>query len=227
MHLLAAMPDHLRAAVEVAVYAGLRRSEILRLKWEHIDLKAGVLTVTKTKSNKDRKVPISDDLAELLRRHPRKLGNRLLFPASQGKVERHDIRTSLRLAARRAGIELVGMHQLRHAFCSHALMSGIPASSVQQWMGHASLATTERYAHTSPEHEQEAIQRVRYSDDDQAERTSVEGSRAENGTLLVPEAEKRRPEINLESPSIVTREWSRLADSNRGPPDYKSVTGPS
>ena len=49
-------------------------------------------------------------------------------------------------------------------------MSGIPASSVQQWMGHASLATTERYAHTSPEHEQEAIQRVRYSDDDQAEK---------------------------------------------------------
>ena len=79
--MLAEMPDHLRAAVGVAVYAGLRRAEILRLQWEHVDLKAGMLTVEsreggRTKSNKDRRVPISDTLADLLRQHPRELGQR-------------------------------------------------------------------------------------------------------------------------------------------------------
>ena len=167
--LLAEIPDYLRAAVGVAVYAGLRRAEILRLQWEHVDLKAGVLTVVsrdggKTKSNKDRRVPISDDLTTLLRSHPRKLGQRLLFPStSQG--ERHDFRTALVSAAKRAGIEKIGMHQLRHAFCSHALMQGADPRSVMGWMGHSSLATTLRYAHVSQEHEKIAIGKIKYEDD--------------------------------------------------------------
>ena len=54
---------------------------------------------------------------------------------------------------------------LRHGFVSHALMQGVDPRSVQQWCGHADLATTMRYAHTSPDHEREAIGRVRYEDD--------------------------------------------------------------
>ena len=54
------------------------------------------------------------------------------------------------------------MHQLRHAFCSHALMQGIDPRTVQKWMGHKDLKTTLKYAHVSPDHEREAIQRLRY-----------------------------------------------------------------
>jgi integrase len=167
--LLAAMPDHLVAAVGVAVYAGLRRAEILRLQWSHVDLKARVMTVAQSKTNKSRKVPISADLAELLRRHPRTLGQRLLFPATDGTT-RHDFRTALHSAGKRAGLEKIGMHQLRHAFCSHSLMQGTDARTVMGWMGHSSLATTLRYAHVSQDHEQAAIERVRYVDDEQAEK---------------------------------------------------------
>jgi integrase len=167
--LLAAMPDHLRAAVGMAVYAGLRRAEVMRIRWEHVDMKAEMLTVAsrsdgRTKSNKDRHVPISPDLAELIRRHPHKLGARLLFPNDEGGI-RHDFRTALVAAAKRAGIGKIGMHQLRHAFVSHALMNGADPRSVQQWCGHADLTTTMRYAHTSPDHEKVAIGRVRYVDD--------------------------------------------------------------
>ena len=166
--LLEEMPDHLRAAVGLAVYSGLRRSEILRLRWENVDLHNGVLTVVsrsgrRTKSKKDRKIPISPDLAELLRQHPRDLRGRLLFPGTKG--ERHDIRTSLEAAARRAGIAHIGMHQLRHTFCSFALMSGVDPRTVQQWMDHKDLRTTLRYAHVAPDHEVAAIKLVRYSDD--------------------------------------------------------------
>jgi site-specific recombinase XerD len=54
------------------------------------------------------------------------------------------------------------MHQLRHAFCSHALMQGIDPRTVQKWMGHKDLNTTLRYAHVSPDHEKAAIQQLRY-----------------------------------------------------------------
>ena len=74
-----------------------------------------------------------------------------------------NVRSALRSAAGRAGIEDgIGMHQLRHAFCSHGLMMGVDPRTMQKWMGHKDLATTLRYAHVSPDHEKAAIQRLRY-----------------------------------------------------------------
>ncbi len=74
-----------------------------------------------------------------------------------------NVRKSLKAAAERAGIEgFVGLHQIRHAFCSHAQMQGAYPVVVQGWMGHKSLTTTERYAHVSPDHEKAAIQMLRY-----------------------------------------------------------------
>ena len=73
------------------------------------------------------------------------------------------MRESLDRAAQEAGIgDNVKLHQLRHAFCSHALMVGIAPRTVQKWMGHKDLKTTLRYAHVSPDHEKAAIQRLQY-----------------------------------------------------------------
>ena len=75
------------------------------------------------------------------------------------------MRKSLNKAAADAGISgEIGLHQLRHAFCSHALMAGVDPRTVQKWMGHRDLKTTLRYAHVSPDHEKMAIQRLRYGD---------------------------------------------------------------
>ena len=101
-------------------------------------------------------------LLEALKRHPRRLGTPYVFTNEEGKPY-DNIRTALRGAAQRAGIEDgVNLHQLRHAFCSYALMQGIDARTVQKWMGHRDLATTLRYAHVSPDHEKTAIQRLSY-----------------------------------------------------------------
>ena len=76
-----------------------------------------------------------------------------------------DIREPLDAAAQRAGIgDSVKLHQLRHAFCSHALMSGADPRTVQKWMGHKDLKTTLRYAHVSPDHEKAAIEQLRYDE---------------------------------------------------------------
>ena len=101
-------------------------------------------------------------LLEALKRHPRRLGIPYVFTNEEGKPY-DNVRTALRGAAQRAGIEGgVNLHQLRHAFCSYALMQGIDARTVQKWMGHRDLATTLRYAHVSPDHEKTAIQRLSY-----------------------------------------------------------------
>ena len=71
------------------------------------------------------------------------------------------MRSALDSAAKRAKIEGgIKLHQLRHAFCSHCLMRGIDARTLQKWMGHRDLAATLGYAHVSPDHEKEAIQRL-------------------------------------------------------------------
>lgn len=162
--LLEGMPDHLRAVVGVAVYAGLRSSEVKRLKWQDIDFKNSMLSVVSrhgkaTKNYKTRHIPLSSELVELLRQHPHRLGTKIVFASLDGGY-RYDFKKSLKSAAKAAGIEKITMHQLRHFFCSHAQMCGVDARTVQKWMGHKNITTTLRYSHVAPDHEQAAIQRL-------------------------------------------------------------------
>ena len=164
--LLAEMPDHSRAAIGCAVYAGLRKNEILRLRWQDIDMKAGVLTVASregrtTKNYQDRRIPIAAELAALLKQHPQRLGSEYVF-AGRAKGHQVELKTALNTAATTAGIEKVTMHQLRHAFCSHALMSKVDPRTVMKWMGHRDLQTTLRYAHVESSHEQSEIHKISY-----------------------------------------------------------------
>jgi integrase len=166
--LLEEMPDHLKALVACAVYAGLRRSELFHLRWEDIDWRGGELNIISreehpTKNYQSRRVPINALLREVLQRHPRRLDSPYVFCNRLDGQPYDNIRKALNKAAARAGLKGgVQMHQLRHAFCSHALMRGIDPRTVQKWMGHRDLKTTLRYAHVSPDHEKAAIERLRY-----------------------------------------------------------------
>jgi len=178
--LLDALPDHLRALGAVVAYAGLRRAEAFYLRWQDVDLPNGELNVTSreerhTKSYKSRRIPMHPDLVTYLRQHPRRLGCRYVFPNKAGKPY-YKIDRQLDEAAERAGIPegKVRLQQIRHTFCSHAQMSGIPASTVQGWMGHQSVNTTRIYTHVSPEHERVVIHRLGYEDTDEEQGASHE-----------------------------------------------------
>ncbi|MSR83293.1 MAG: site-specific integrase, partial [Candidatus Latescibacteria bacterium] len=165
--LLEVMPEHLKGLVACAVFAGLRREELFHLRWEDVNWKDGELNVVSreahhTKNYESRRIPMNEALVEALRRHPRRLNSPYVFCNQEGNPY-DNIRKSLASAAKLAGIEgAMGLHQLRHAFCSHAMMQGIDAHTVQRWMGHRNLTTTLRYAHVSPGHEKTAIQRLQY-----------------------------------------------------------------
>lgn len=153
--LLQKMPDHLRALTACAVYAGLRREELFHLRWIDLDEEAGQITVVSrlehhTKNYETRSIPMNDALKAELRRHPRRPGSPYVFSNRAGKPY-DNVRKSLNRAAAEAGIPgNVGLHQLRHAFCSHVLMAGVDPHTVQKWMGHRDLRTTLGYAHVSP-----------------------------------------------------------------------------
>lgn len=167
--LLAELPEHLQALVACAVYAGLRRAELFYLRWEDISWKTGQVAVVSrqehhTKNYETRRIPMNDALQTALRRHPRRLGSPYVFCNAEGKPY-DNVKRALNSAAKRAGIQGgVQLHQLRHAFCSHALMQGVDPRTVQKWMGHKDLKTTLKYAHVSPDHEKAAIQRLSYGD---------------------------------------------------------------
>ena len=166
--LLMECPDWLKGLVACAVYAGLRSEELLHLQWRDVNWENGELLVASrrghhTKNYTSRRIPMNPELIPYLRHHPRVLKSDFVFCKQDGKPFK-DIRVSLKQAAKRAGIDgFIGLHQLRHAFCSHSLMGGIDPRTVQRWMGHKNLQTTEGYAHTSPDHERAAIQKLSYT----------------------------------------------------------------
>jgi integrase len=129
-------PVDLYALVCCIVYAGLRKAEVFNLRWDGIDWKREELTVQSrpewhTKNYQSRTIPMSEMLAEALRCAPRRLGCPLVFPTPEGTTYKntHYIEAALDRAAVRAGIEGgVTFHQLRHTFCSHAQMQGVPVS---------------------------------------------------------------------------------------------------
>jgi len=168
------VPPHFHALVACAVYAGLRREELFYLRWEDIHWQRRELVVASnrehhTKNYESRRIPINDALATALQSHKTNhiiIGSPYVFSNPQGKPYT-DIREPLNGAAQRAGISgSVKLHQLRHAFCSHALMSGIDPRTVQKWMGHKDLKTTLRYAHVSPDHEKAAIEQLSFNFED-------------------------------------------------------------
>jgi integrase len=168
--LLAAAPERDKAIWATAIYAGLRRGELMALTWEDIDLKAGVIHVRRswdpehgpgdTKSRNRRKVPIVGLLRAVLaaERLRQPSGEALAFGIGDGRPFRPD-RLQQRADASwtRAGLERVTLHECRHGYASLAIASGVNAKALSSYMGHASIVETmDRYGHLLPGNETEA-----------------------------------------------------------------------
>lgn len=154
--LLTACQPHLKPIVEVALLTGMRKGELLSLKWEEI--RNGFIYLTETKSGKARQIPINDRLSEVFRevRRGNQLKSPYVFCDSQGR-RFHNVKRAFSTTCKRAGIEDFRFHDLRHTFASHLVMRGVGLKAVQELLGHADLKMTMRYAHLSKAHLQEAV----------------------------------------------------------------------
>jgi integrase/recombinase XerC len=156
-----------RAILEVLYAGGLRVSELTGLCWRDIDEDLGLVTVRAGKGNKDRVAPIGEPALEALKAW------RETMPSGwshEGPVitnlrgGRLTPRSVQKIVARRmlsAGIEgALTPHGLRHCFATHMLNAGSDLRSIQEMLGHASLATTQRYTHVSVNHLKEVYRRA-------------------------------------------------------------------
>jgi integrase len=156
--LLNECPRHLKPIVETALHTGMRREEILSLKWEQINHGFIYLEGGMVKSGKGRQIPINEWLTEVFKevRRGNQLKSEFVFCDAQGR-RFQEVRTSFNGACRRAGIRDFTFHDLRHTFASRLVMNGVGLKAVQELLGHADLTMTMRYAHLSQGHLQEAV----------------------------------------------------------------------
>jgi integrase len=149
--------------------AGLRRGEMIGLRWCDVDFRRQQLVIEQAvwagiadapKSGHGRIIPMTDALAAALRAHRHLRGERVLYTSDCEPVTAKILRGWVASAQNRAQLRLAtgALHILRHTFCSHLAMRGAPAKAIQELAGHENLMTTLRYMHLSPSARVGAIQ---------------------------------------------------------------------
>jgi integrase len=135
------------AAIRLLTLTGCRKSEILTLKWDHVDVEHGCLRLPESKTGA-KVVPLGAPALELLSELPRWEGNPYVLPSATGKhfVGLQKVWEKIRKAAE---LDDVRLHDLRHSFASVAVAGGDSLYLIGKVLGHRQARTTERYAHLS------------------------------------------------------------------------------
>jgi integrase len=169
-----------------AAFTGLRRGELLALRWRDVDFGGSVIrvrasyaagAVTTPKSGKVRSVPLAPDVAAALAR----LGSRehfvgdddLVFVGATGSFsDGSALRRRYDAALKRAGLRRLRFHDLRHTFGTR-MIGKADIRRVQEWMGHADIQTTMRYLHYAPRSEDAALVAEAFRIDTESATTSA------------------------------------------------------
>ena len=148
---------YLKPLIILAVVTGLRRGNLLRLRFDECDLAARVIRIQReTKNNRPITVPVNETALRVIEELAKRAnGSPCLFPHLEGRQAGEaikDVKLSFRHAVRAAGIEDFRFHDLRHTAASWMVMGHGDLHAVQQFLNHASLKMTLRYAHLAPEY---------------------------------------------------------------------------
>lgn len=155
--LINACDKHLKPIVITALNTGMRKGEILSLKWDNVDLKHGFILLDITKNGERREIPINGTLKAVLQGIIRRLDiPHVFFDPATGKPYQN-VKRSFNSACRRAGIRDFRFHDLRHCFASHLVMAGVDLTTIKELLGHKTLTMTLRYAHLAPSHKVKAV----------------------------------------------------------------------
>ena len=143
--------------IRLLLATGCRKSEIVKLQWREVDEAALNLADSKTGP---RKVFLNAQARAIVERQIR-TGSPYVFPlASDPRLPQSDKLPLWYEARKRAGIEDVRLHDLRHTFASHAVMQGVPLPVVARLLGHRNVQMTLRYAHVADRDVEAAAERI-------------------------------------------------------------------
>ena len=147
------------AAIRLLVLTGCRRGEILNLGWDDVDRTAGDLRLRDAKAG-PRMVPLTKPVLRVLESITRSSGNPWVIVGQRPGKRLTGLHHYWRPVRERAGLHDVRIHDLRHSYASRALALGESLYTIGKLLGHASVATSARYAHLMREAEREAAVRV-------------------------------------------------------------------
>ncbi|MCH6570108.1 MAG: site-specific integrase [Acidobacteria bacterium] len=154
--LLAAASRYLKSLIILAVNTGLRRGELLALKWTDVNFRTGYIELLDQKNGQMSYVPMNDEVKATLRKIPHRFDSPYIFSKGNGKAP-VDIKSHFSKALKQSGIPHCNFHSLRHTFASHLCMSGVDLLTVRELMRHKSYAMTLRYSHLSQQHTKKAV----------------------------------------------------------------------
>src|SRR5882724_808392 len=146
--------DHMTPAVLLSMNTGLRRGELLKLRWRSVDFARRLLTVEgpDSKTRQTRHVPLNDEAMRVLGSWREQSGDGpRVFEISTG------FKTAWGHILKRANIVGFRWHDLRHHFASRLVQHGVPLNTVRDLLGHSSIAMSLRYAHLAPDQRREAV----------------------------------------------------------------------
>jgi integrase len=148
--LLACCPGWLHRMIIFSVETGLRRGELVNLKWSDVQMQVRVIVVFGSKTKERRSVPLSQrafQVLQVLRRLEETGEFVFVHSATDMRVNVNTLRTAFDSALKRVRINDFHWHDLRHTFASRLAQAGVDPYTIQRLMGHKSFVTTQRYAH--------------------------------------------------------------------------------
>ncbi len=172
-----------------ALFTGLRRGEVLALRWSDIDLEEGIISVTKTlnrvntyadsgdrtklivsepKTETSRRIiPIVDSLLPLLKKQKKLNKNNnefdLVFPSEAGGyIDPGNYNRKFYKLVKKAGLSKANPHSLRHSFATRALEAGVDLKTTQELLGHSSITiTSDLYTHALMKHKKKEVDKLK------------------------------------------------------------------
>jgi len=160
--LLTACPRHLRRIVLTALHTGMRKNEIVTLRWEQLYFEERFALLADTKNGESRPVPLTSTMVDLFKeiqteqQHEPSLF--VFVNPHTGNPYRRDADTAWQNALKNAKLSDVHFHDLRHTAASHLRMQGVDLFTLQELLGHKDGRMTKRYAHADLSHRLAAVE---------------------------------------------------------------------
>jgi site-specific recombinase XerD len=155
-----------RLILTLLYYTGIRRSELLKLNWDDLNLSKSTLVIRSGKGNKDRLIPIHPTLSDLLDKYLEErlplIDNALIIGEKGRRMCKCCFVDILNRYLEISGLKKKGYsaHSFRHSFASHLIESGVDLFKVQSLLGHASLETTKVYINFNSTQMAKAVERL-------------------------------------------------------------------
>lgn len=154
---------YLYAIVVLSLATGMRQGEILKIRWEDVDLEKGRIILHETKNGERRSLPLCGHALEVVKKllNNNNGSSSLLFPSQQLLSNKpYDMRHAWKLALNKAQIENFRPHDMRHCAASELAMSGASLAEIAEVLGHKTMQMVKRYSHLSETHTASVVEKM-------------------------------------------------------------------